>query len=220
MRRWWHSIGVAALLAMAGAALPATALAGEGPLQWWFGGAPIPLGNTVELSSFGRPQVTLHLAPSGATVTCKVRISDAFTDTSREVPGSDRMVSVSFKKCLEGGSGGVCPGSHVEAMPVGLPWASHLESEYFAPGEAANIFEGVGVELRCHGATTGRTFTGTLRSVVREEAVKKKMCTVFAFAGETSLSHESETLGVTGSLRMATKCGQGHGQLEARHPIK
>jgi hypothetical protein len=215
-----YVMGLAVVLALAAGAEPATALAGEGPLQWWFGGAPIPLGNTVELPSSGRPQVTLHLAPSGATVTCNVRIKDAFTDTSREVPGSDRMTSVTFKKCAEGGSGGVCPGSSVEAMAAGLPWASHLESEYFAPREAANTFEGAGVELRCHGSSAGRTFTGTLRSVVREEAVKKKMCTVFAFEGESSLSHGSETLGVTGSLRMATKCGQTHGQLEARHPIK
>lgn len=130
------------------------------------------------------------------------------------------MVKVTFAKCAQGGASNVCPSAHVEVIAAGLPWASRLESEYFAPKEAANLIEGVDVEIRCGGSTAPRNFTGTLRSIVRAEAVRKKQCTAFVFPDEPSLSGESETLSVTGVVRMASKCGPSEGQLEVRPPIK
>jgi hypothetical protein len=209
------------VLVVAGCAAPLTAHAAD-RLQWWLNGGPMPLGKRAAIPSLTHPpgdMIKFDVAPSGASITCKVSFTDVVMDTSRESFGTDEMTGFQLKKCAQEGAVRLCPSTLPEVIAGGLPWASHL-AEPPPSAQGTNVFEGVQLEFRCGGSKGAGRFSGTLTSLVKQiqPPGRRKPCPAFDFQGEPSLRGESGTVAVTGIDRVGRNCNAGH--LEVRAPIK
>lgn len=193
-------LGASLTAMLAVAALPAAGRAETGP-HWFSEGKLLP-GETIPVRSGG--VIGLGLASERFPQEgyyCGLKGSGTISNPPGGGPGTDETLALRFSGCTINRDPGVCGESNLRAIPLGLPWRSHLA--FASPGHVDDVFEGVALEVRCGKRPSLGVFSGTLHSVLEMGR--------FSFTGE--LSDGSEHLSFSASVLL--RGPRGHRRITA-----
>jgi len=154
-------------LVVAIAAFAATpAIAQAEPSQWLSEGKPIPIGESVNVTTLGKLTITVRSATGPIIARFKCVVSDLETVSNTANGGVDEMKEINLTGCTV--SPTPCAEGGIPTITGIPPWTSSLgNTEPFI-----DTWSGVKFEVKCPTGASPGTFTGTLTPEVGKSVLK------------------------------------------------
>jgi hypothetical protein len=200
-----RGLTAAVLAAVCGLATVATAPAQAAP-HWLAEGKP--LTRPLRVGSLGAlGDVAFAFSATGTgTISCLVAAQQMIANPASGGAGTGEVTKFKTRLCEEEPEeGGPLCAQEYHFDPVGLPWRSHLTAD---PSGVREVFQGVGLEVRCTKAGAKGGKGGSVIGIYRGTLTAKVETNVLDFeAGEGLGGGEGAPLRFTG--RNSLKPGRG-----------